>query len=164
VDDLLGRCHETTTAAAAWAEAHRCWTLREELRALDSSLAAARSRAGELLRDQLALALDALVDTAEDLHRLPDGEARAVRPRAYFRRVWRLLASAGVPRAEGHLWPDDTPGAPRPGLAGPDLAAAVAGWYRELARKYHPDAGGSNEAMAALNHAVERLKTVLGLG
>src|SRR5438477_5864457 len=112
MDELLARCHRVVSEALTWAEAHRCWVLREELRALDSSLAAARSRTEELPRDRLALALDALVDAAEDLKRLSDSEARAVRPRMYLRQVWRLLASAGVPRAEGHLWPDATPDTP----------------------------------------------------
>jgi hypothetical protein len=163
-DDLLFRFHRLAAEVVAWSEAHRCWGLREDLRSLGTSLAAARPRAGQLPRDRLALALDALADADDDLRRLFDAEARAVRPWAHLRRVWRLMASAGVLRAKGHLWPDATPGAPRAGQAGRDLAAAVAAWYRELARQYHPDTGGSNKVMAALNHAAERLKSVLGLG
>jgi hypothetical protein len=33
--------------------------------------------------------------------------------------------------------------------------------YKALARKLHPDNGGSNEAMARLNYARDRLKTFL---
>jgi len=30
--------------------------------------------------------------------------------------------------------------------------------YRALARQRHPDAGGSNEAMQELNHAIEEIR------
>jgi curved DNA-binding protein CbpA len=33
----------------------------------------------------------------------------------------------------------------------------VDGWYRGLVLKYHPDRGGSHEAMVAINDAHERL-------
>jgi hypothetical protein len=45
----------------------------------------------------------------------------------------------------------------------PELAAAhfkdiLDGWYRGLVLKYHPDRGGSHEAMVAINDAHERLR------
>lgn len=36
-------------------------------------------------------------------------------------------------------------------------------WYRNLATKYHPDRGGTNEAMSALNDANDRLRRQLGI-
>jgi hypothetical protein len=36
-------------------------------------------------------------------------------------------------------------------------------WYRDLAREFHPDCGGSTEKMQALNEAWERLRRLLGL-
>jgi hypothetical protein len=36
-------------------------------------------------------------------------------------------------------------------------------WFREMSLKYHPDRGGSENAMRALNHAHERLRELLGV-
>lgn len=36
-------------------------------------------------------------------------------------------------------------------------------WYREMALKFHPDRGGSTEAMKAINFAHERLKEMIGV-
>lgn len=35
-------------------------------------------------------------------------------------------------------------------------------WRREMVRKYHPDRGGSVEAMAAINDAHDRLRELVG--
>lgn len=35
-------------------------------------------------------------------------------------------------------------------------------WYRQMARKYHPDRGGSHEAMLAVADGYERLKELTG--
>jgi hypothetical protein len=43
------------------------------------------------------------------------------------------------------------------------LAGIVKKWFSELALKYHPDRGGTDDAMAALNDALERLRTALHL-
>jgi hypothetical protein len=42
------------------------------------------------------------------------------------------------------------------------LPGGVRSWYRELSLKYHPDRGGSNEAMQAVNDAHGRLREMLG--
>jgi curved DNA-binding protein CbpA len=40
----------------------------------------------------------------------------------------------------------------------------VCRWYRDLALHFHPDRGGSNEAMQAINEANNRLRRMVGLG
>jgi hypothetical protein len=42
-----------------------------------------------------------------------------------------------------------------------DARSIVRRWYRELAAEFHPDAGGSLEAMRALNIARDRLLKLL---
>jgi uncharacterized protein (DUF3820 family) len=42
------------------------------------------------------------------------------------------------------------------------LHSAVDRWYRQLVMDYHPDRGGSHEAMVAINDAHERLLALLG--
>jgi hypothetical protein len=44
-----------------------------------------------------------------------------------------------------------------------ELSRSVEQWYRALCLDYHPDRGGSNEAMKAINDAYGRLKKVLNL-
>jgi hypothetical protein len=39
-----------------------------------------------------------------------------------------------------------------------DVRSLVQTWYREMALRFHPDRGGSHEAMKVINHAHERLK------
>jgi curved DNA-binding protein CbpA len=36
-------------------------------------------------------------------------------------------------------------------------------WYREMSLRFHPDRGGSDEAMQAINHAHDRLKELAGV-
>jgi len=50
-----------------------------------------------------------------------------------------------------------------PGHAPPDdwLSEVLRRWYRELSLKYHPDRGGSHEAMVAVNDAHERLQRMV---
>jgi hypothetical protein len=43
-------------------------------------------------------------------------------------------------------------------------SAIISTWYRGLARDYHPDRGGTVEAMQAINEAHERLKKLAGVG
>jgi hypothetical protein len=52
--------------------------------------------------------------------------------------------------------PDATQLAPR-------VREIVRNWYRDLARQFHPDAGGSHEKMQALNIAHDELKERLQL-
>lgn len=40
-------------------------------------------------------------------------------------------------------------------------AAVIQTWYRELSMRWHPDRGGTNEAMAAINDARQRLEQLL---
>jgi hypothetical protein len=42
-----------------------------------------------------------------------------------------------------------------------DLRCRVKGWYGRLSRQFHPDAGGSAPAQAAINRAYQELNTVL---
>jgi hypothetical protein len=43
------------------------------------------------------------------------------------------------------------------------LPAIVRQWYREMSLRYHPDRGGSNEAMKAIIEAHGRLRELLGI-
>jgi hypothetical protein len=36
-------------------------------------------------------------------------------------------------------------------------------WFAEMSRKFHPDSGGTTEAMAAINTGYERLRQLLGM-
>lgn len=38
---------------------------------------------------------------------------------------------------------------------------AIARWYSEMARRYHPDRGGTNQQMQAINEAYGRLRELL---
>jgi hypothetical protein len=44
-----------------------------------------------------------------------------------------------------------------------DWPARISRWYRQLCLDFHPDRGGSKEAMQAINEAHERLKKALGI-
>jgi hypothetical protein len=43
-----------------------------------------------------------------------------------------------------------------------DLRGVIRKWHHEMAARYHPDRGGSTDAMQAINHAADRLKELLG--
>jgi hypothetical protein len=45
-----------------------------------------------------------------------------------------------------------------------DLQPIIARWYRELCLRWHPDRGGSTEAMHAVNDAHDRLRQLVGAG
>jgi hypothetical protein len=46
--------------------------------------------------------------------------------------------------------------------AGPALTVGLLKrWHREMVLKYHPDRGGSNEAMAAINDGHKRLRQMV---
>jgi hypothetical protein len=42
------------------------------------------------------------------------------------------------------------------------MAQALQKWFREMALKYHPDRGGSNEVMVALGQVHDSLKELMG--
>jgi hypothetical protein len=44
-----------------------------------------------------------------------------------------------------------------------DLEDLVNRWFRPLARRWHPDCGGSDTAMHAINDAHDWLRELLGL-
>jgi hypothetical protein len=44
-----------------------------------------------------------------------------------------------------------------------DWSVVLRNWYRGLARDYHPDRGGSVEAMNAINEARDRLRQLVGV-
>jgi curved DNA-binding protein CbpA len=46
---------------------------------------------------------------------------------------------------------------------GTDIAGKVNSWFRKLAKRFHPDAGGNDAVMAALNHAHDELRAALGI-
>jgi hypothetical protein len=45
-----------------------------------------------------------------------------------------------------------------------NLPAAITAWHREMSLAFHPDRGGSTQAMQALNAGVDRLRQMLGIG
>jgi hypothetical protein len=44
------------------------------------------------------------------------------------------------------------------GIDREQIKNAMQEWYRELCKQFHPDAGGSHEAMKTVNAAYEKLK------
>lgn len=52
---------------------------------------------------------------------------------------------------------------PRQSTALVDFQAVIRTWFREMTMHYHPDRGGSHQAMTALNHAHARLKELAGV-
>jgi hypothetical protein len=44
-----------------------------------------------------------------------------------------------------------------------DLPSVIKTWYRALCLDYHPDRGGSHEAMVAITDAKERLERMVGV-
>jgi uncharacterized protein (DUF3820 family) len=44
-----------------------------------------------------------------------------------------------------------------------DLPALIKTWHREMALRFHPDRGGSHEAMVAISIAHDRLKGLAGV-
>jgi hypothetical protein len=54
----------------------------------------------------------------------------------------------------GRRWRTDPP-------AGPDWPAVIRQWYRSLCFDFHPDRGGTTEAMQAINEAHDRLRRLL---
>lgn len=55
--------------------------------------------------------------------------------------------------------PPRRPEAPPPA----DRSGVVKRWHREMVMRFHPDRGGSTEAMAAINHASDRLRELAGV-
>jgi hypothetical protein len=78
----------------------------------------------------------------------------------YLRRA--ILDELGIEEsrpASGPQPPDGAGGSP----GGKELADIVRGWFRQLCLDYHPDRGGSHEAMVAINEAHGRLRQALGI-
>jgi hypothetical protein len=44
-----------------------------------------------------------------------------------------------------------------------DWDGLLRSWYREMSLRFHPDRGGSTEAMQAINHAYDRLRELAGV-
>ncbi len=59
-----------------------------------------------------------------------------------------------IHKALGLLGPTTVPALPVSDLLDP--------WYRQLAREFHPDAGGSHEAMVAVNRGRELMAELSG--
>lgn len=67
--------------------------------------------------------------------------------------IGQILAAQGCPPvANGGMNPSS-----------PDSLTVIRQWYRGLVLDYHPDRGGSQEAMQIINEAHERLRRLAGL-
>jgi hypothetical protein len=86
--------------------------------------------------------------------------------------LWVLRARRGISpvlhqaicaslRRRGFLAGDAGPGAWQPPQ--PDWEALIRRWYRDLVKDFHPDRGGSHEAMKAIAQAHARLRRLVGL-
>jgi hypothetical protein len=53
--------------------------------------------------------------------------------------------------------------APAGMIAMRDVHQVVNSWFREQSLRWHPDRGGSDQAMQAINHAHDRLRQLLGV-
>jgi hypothetical protein len=58
---------------------------------------------------------------------------------------------------------DPTPPPPATPPGAPTIEAIVKAWYRRMAYKYHPDRGGSTDAMQTINDAHDHLKELAGI-
>lgn len=79
--------------------------------------------------------------------------------------LWCVRASRRVSarlrlRIDQELQARGFPPLPRPAPPA-DWPEVMRRWYRELARRYHPDHGGSDEAMKVVNAAHELLRRLL---
>jgi hypothetical protein len=83
-------------------------------------------------------------------------------------RGWRHL-DPGLRRAMGRVLDERGCALPEAGPHGnggptpPNWAGLIRQWYRGLALDFHPDRGGSHEAMRAINEAYDRLRKLAGL-
>jgi uncharacterized protein (DUF3820 family) len=92
------------------------------------------------------------------------GQALEDVPTRYL--LWCLRAYRRLPP---ELWEALDQELRRRGLAGelppasppPDWLRLIRRWYRQLSLRYHPDRGGSAEAMQAVNAAHELLQSLL---
>lgn len=79
-------------------------------------------------------------------------------PVDYLRWLQKLDLSAGLRSAvEAELQFRGENNGRQPSPTPPELDAIVKQWYRRLVLKWHPDRGGSNDAMQAINDAYESL-------
>jgi hypothetical protein len=64
------------------------------------------------------------------------------------------------PGAEANAGPEQEPPLAR---AAANLPGLIRGWYHSLADDFHPDRGGSVEAMRVVNEAHDRLRKLVGV-
>lgn len=82
-------------------------------------------------------------------------------PRWVLEEIRRELDQRGR-RARRTERPPEEPSKPR---AHPpvDWSTVITKWHREMSMRFHPDRGGSVEAMQAINHATDRLRELVGV-
>lgn len=88
-------------------------------------------------------------------------------PTDYLR--WLLTIDLHFPlfsavQAELESRRDARPPPPPPAPPPADIKSKVRAWHRALVLKYHPDRGGSHEAMIAVNDAYDSLMLALDMG
>ena len=66
-------------------------------------------------------------------------------------------------RRYNNFEPDPPPDPPEQFAGTTQVASIARDWYRDMAKEFHPDRGGSVEAMRAINRANEHLRSLLGL-
>jgi hypothetical protein len=82
--------------------------------------------------------------------------------------TWLAHAITEELRRRRQYWQEQAEGPPPPRpqqQAGPPakMDEIIRQWYRDLVMRWHPDRGGSKEAMQAINDAHDRLRQLAGL-
>jgi hypothetical protein len=77
----------------------------------------------------------------------------------YYAPLRRAIKAELRRRGDG----DEADEAPWDDPAGTDLdvEAVCLQWFREMSKRWHPDRGGSDQAMAAVNDGLDRLRRLL---
>jgi hypothetical protein len=84
--------------------------------------------------------------------------------RAAWPIVRRYLQARGYAYVASPEVDEPRPSGESPAGALPDVRNVIKSWYREMAKKFHPDRTLDNGvAMKAINHAYERLLALLGV-
>jgi hypothetical protein len=97
-----------------------------------------------------AVPLDYLLWAAECATGISPPMKRAIRD--------ELDRRAGGANGRRRGGPEPRPGPPPPGV---DWRPLLKRWFARLSKKYHPDAGGTDEQMRVVNHAREVLEELL---